>query len=79
MTVFSDCDGVLHHFTLAVFGFTVLPAAFTRFTERALRPPDPDVVNGHDQILISSYTRNETLTTFADVFTMFSEAYRSID
>lgn len=63
----------------AGFGFTLLSAAFTRVTERALGPPNPDVVSWRDDSFVSSYAWNEHMTTLTNVFTKLSQAHLSVN
>ena len=55
-TAFRDPDGQLYEFNRAGYGLTVLPSAFTRIVQYALRLPDDDVASWLDDILIASVT-----------------------
>lgn len=66
-------------FIRAGSGLGVSPAAFTLIVKRALGKPHPHVVYWLDDVLISSLTWKEHITTIAAVFMKLSNTRLSVN
>ena len=78
-TAFCYLDGQLYELNRAGYGIAVLPSAFTRIVQNALRLPDDDVASWLNDILIASLTWDEHLTSTVKVLSPLLAACLSVN